>query len=199
MQKVFGIGFHKTGTTTLKQALSILGYKVTGPNLDFVTDLKQNNYSRILKHAKEYDAFQDNPWPSVYKKLDDNFPTSKFILTIRENNKWIRSISNFFGNKNSEMREWIYGVGHPKGNEEDYLRIYSQHNLEVIDYFHSRPDDLLVIDFTKGKCWEKICRFLDMGIPEKPFPHAKRTTYSKKERLLWIIKDFILKFKIRKY
>src|SRR5215472_9937783 len=30
--KVFGIGFHKTATTSLAKALSYLGYRVTGPN-----------------------------------------------------------------------------------------------------------------------------------------------------------------------
>ena len=29
--KVFGIGFHKTATTSLAKALSYLGYRVTGP------------------------------------------------------------------------------------------------------------------------------------------------------------------------
>lgn len=29
--KVFGIGFHKTGTTFLGQALEVLGYDVHGP------------------------------------------------------------------------------------------------------------------------------------------------------------------------
>jgi UDP-N-acetylmuramate-alanine ligase len=30
--KVFCIGFHKTGTTSLAVALKTLGYRVTGPN-----------------------------------------------------------------------------------------------------------------------------------------------------------------------
>ena len=30
--KIFGIGFHKTGTTSLAQALKMLGFSVTGPN-----------------------------------------------------------------------------------------------------------------------------------------------------------------------
>jgi hypothetical protein len=31
-EKVFCIGFHKTGTTSLRVALELLGYRVTGPN-----------------------------------------------------------------------------------------------------------------------------------------------------------------------
>ncbi len=32
----------------------------------------------------QYDAFQDNPWPIIYKGLDVKYPDSKFILMLRD-------------------------------------------------------------------------------------------------------------------
>jgi len=96
MTKVFGIGFHKTGTKTLKQALTILGYKVSGPNLELVDELSQNKYDAAFELVNRFDAFQDNPWPLLYKTLDENFEGSKFILTRRDDEKWIKSVVNYF-------------------------------------------------------------------------------------------------------
>ena len=192
-KKIFGIGFHKTGTTTLDKALTLLGYNVTGKKLDLVEDIKQNNYNSIIKLVNEFDAFQDNPWPLLYRFLDKQFPNSKFILTIRDDEKWLKSIVNFFGEKDTEMRKWIYGVGHPKGNEEIYLNKYKKHNNDVKDYFKNRKEDLLIIDYSKGSSWEKICNFVEKEIPNKPFPHEKKTNYSEKKLLKKIYNKLVKK------
>ena len=71
-----------------------------------------------FKLANRFDAFQDNPWPILYKELDRQFPDSKFILTLRPSDEWIRSVVSVFGDEETAVREWIYGVGHPKGNED---------------------------------------------------------------------------------
>ncbi len=174
MSKVFGIGFHKTGTKTLGRALEILGYKVCGPRQDLLETIKQKNYKTVFKVAKDYDAFQDNPWPILYKTLDKKYPGSKFILTLRNKNSWIKSVVNHFGNKDREMRNWIYGIGYPLGNEELYVEVYRKHIADVKEYFKNRPDDLLVIDVTSGEGWEKLCNFLEKEIPRKAFPHVNK-------------------------
>jgi hypothetical protein len=110
--------------------------------------------------VNSYDAFQDNPWPLLYKTLDNNYPGSKFILTLRDENGCINSVVNHFGNKGREMRKWIYGIGYPLGNEELYLSVYNKHILDVKEYFRNRPNDFLTIDLTAGEGWERICPFL---------------------------------------
>ena len=42
--KVFCIGFHKTGTTSLERALEMLGYRVTGPNNTKDPDIAEKVY-----------------------------------------------------------------------------------------------------------------------------------------------------------
>lgn len=174
MSKVFGIGFHKTGTSSLGRALSLLGYKVRGeagisnPNIALEVE------KIAFRLAEKFDAFQDNPWPILYQQLDQKYPNSKFILTIRDTDSWIKSVVKHFGTKDTPMRKWIYGVGHPQGNEDIYIERYQRHNQEVLEYFKDRPNDLLVINLAEGTEWEKLCSFLNKTIPNVPFPHSNK-------------------------
>lgn len=170
-QKVFGIGFHKTGTSTLESALRALGYTVKGTfgvNDDTIGDTV---VERAIEIAGQYDAVQDNPWPLVYRDLDEAYPDSKFVLTMRDTDKWWVSLERHFGGKTTAMRTWIYGVGDPAGHEDIYKQRYEAHNAEVVEYFSERPDDLLVVDVTAGGGWVELCSFLGADIPDMDFPH----------------------------
>ncbi len=179
--KIFCIGFHKTGTKSLATALSKLGYSITGPNGVKDSNISWNVYTMAHKLVKKYDAFQDNPWPIIYKKMDKAYPGSKFILTIRDSESWIKSLVRHFGKSKTPMRKWIYGIGCPKGNEETYMRIFENHNKEVIAYFKERSSDLLVLDLAKGNGWEQLCPFLGKEIPNIPFPHINKAEVREKE------------------
>ena len=188
--KVFGIGFHKTATTSLAAALKRLGYRVTGPNGVDNPNIANEVYAMAFRLADEFDGFQDNPWPMLYKELDVRYPGSKFVLTIRPPEEWIRSVVNHFSEKETPMRQWIYGVGHPRENEELYLARYNGHNSEVTEYFKDRPQDLLVLRITAGEGWEKLCPFLGEPVPATPFPcvnkAAEREKSDRRERnYLW--------------
>lgn len=172
--KVFCIGFHKTGTTSLAVALRKLGYRVTGPNGVRDPKIEQNVQKLVHELVPQFDAFQDNPWPIVYKELDARYPGSKFILTLRDSNSWIQSQVKHFGRQTTPMRFWIYGVGCPQGNEALYVRRFEEHNQDVLDYFKHRPSDLLVMNLAAGDAWEKLCGFLDAPVPESPFPHVNK-------------------------
>jgi len=187
--KVFGIGFHKTATTSLAEALSYLGYRVTGPNWVDNSNIAKEVYEMAFDLANRFDAFQDNPWPILYKELDRKFPGSKFILTLRPLDEWIRSVVNHFDEKETPMREWIYGVGRAKGNEDVYIRRYERHNREVLEYFKDRNEQLLVLNITAGEGWTKLCPFLGEPIPAIGFPRANtasdREKLSKRESSRW--------------
>jgi hypothetical protein len=170
--KVFGIGFHKTGTTSLAGALRILGYRVAGPFGVHDDDIGDAAVKQAVAAAAGWDAVQDNPWPIVFRELDAAYPGSKFILTVRDTDRWLASVVQHFGGKSTPMRRWIYGVGDPVGNEEVYRDRYEQHNRDVLDHFRDRPDDLIVFRLSDGDGWEKLCAFLDVPVPAQPFPHA---------------------------
>lgn len=182
--KVFCIGFHKTGTTSLKFALKALGYRVTGPNGVNDPDISRNVYRMACEIAEQFDAFQDNPWPLLYREIDQRYPGSRFILTLRPTEDWIKSQISHFRDKTTPMRKWIYGAGCPLGNEEIYVARYERHNKDVLSYFNNRPGDFLVLTLGSGGEWRKLCEFLNAPIPDAPFPHANSSARRRKQQYM---------------
>ena len=174
--KVFCIGFHKTGTKSLARALEILGYRVTGPNGARDPRIAERALPMALDVASRFDAFNDNPWPVLFREMDAAFPGARFILTRRAPETWIASVVRHFGDERTPMREWIYGpgLGAPRGNERAYLDRFRGHNEDVIEHFSGR-ECLLTMDITAGDGWERLCGFLGMPIPDRPFPHVNRS------------------------
>lgn len=179
--KVFGVGFQKTGTTSLAHAWRRLGYRVTGPNGIKDPDIAVNALAMCRELLPRFDAFQDNPWATLYQELDREVPGSKFILTVRDPDKWIVSLKEHF-KRPTPMREWIYGAGMPAGNEQLYVDRMLRHNEEVQAYFADRPDDFLLMDVIGGDGWEKLCPFLGHEIPDEPFPHANKGAVRERRR-----------------
>ncbi len=175
--KIIGVGFQKTGTSTLREALKILGFSVKDTTPRALLPILRGNYKKVLRIIQKYDAVEDTPWYKIYKELDQHLPGSKFILTIRDQDSWYKSVSNHIGNLRAAHHEWIYGRGKglPKDNRENTIRVYNEHNNGVLDYFKDRPDHLLVLDFTMGDNWEKLCDFLQKEIPDVPFPHYNKS------------------------
>jgi Sulfotransferase domain len=98
--KVFGIGFNKTGTTTLERVLRSLGLQM--PNqaeqeLRIVRQLQRGNTRPLVEFVARFDAFQDLPFSAglVFAQVDALFPDSKFILTVREPEAWFESLCRF--------------------------------------------------------------------------------------------------------
>ena len=180
-QFVICVGFHKTGTSSLGAALSILNYRVKGITYRPLIPILNNNYEKVLNIIRNYDAVQDAPWFKIYKELDKLIPNSKFILTIRNEESWYNSAVKQFGGLKSAQNEWIYGRGKGliENNRENALEVYKNHNYDVREYFKNRPDDLLILDFTKGDEWKKLCSFLNHDIPNVSFPHSNRSTKAK--------------------
>ncbi|MDE0242012.1 MAG: hypothetical protein OXQ84_17775 [bacterium] len=174
--KVFCVGFHKTGTKSLARALEILGYRVTGPNGARDPRIAERALPMALDIVSRFDAFNDNPWPVLFREMDAAFPGARFILTRRAPETWIASVVRNFGDERTPMREWIYGpgLGAPRGNEGAYLQRYLGHNADVIDHFSGRGC-LLTMDITAGDGWERLCGFLEMPLPDRPFPHVNQS------------------------
>jgi len=178
--KIFGIGFHKTGVSSLAIALKILGFRTNKGVLPLRELMNKQEYIELLKNKEyqiyydvleNYDATLDNPWYILYKELDQKFPNSKFILTIRDDNKWLDSAKNFFSGNKNEIHQIIYGVTHIESNEDLYLNRYKKHNQEVLKYFKGRENDLLILNWENGDGWKELCSFLNKPIVKLPFPH----------------------------
>ncbi len=189
--KIFGIGLSKTGTTSLARALEILGYRTR--DCMGVTRYQKGDLGSIdLEEIERYDAFTDTPVPSFYRELDQRYPGSRFILTVREEEPWLASCRKQFTPRHAEKHndatrrlfEDLYGTD--VFDEARFRAGYRRFVDGVLEYFSDRPDDLLVIDVTAGEGWEKLCAFLGKPEPDLPFPRANVT------RIRWITSEQVI-------
>lgn len=176
--RVICIGWHKTGTSTLGAALLQLGYSVLGCRLDAYYPLAEGDYQGALELTDPFDAVQDVPWAALYRELDDRFPASKFILTVRNERSWMASAKRHFGASKIPLHAWLYGQACLEGNETIYLERYLRHNEEVRAYFADRPDDFLEMDLSRGDGWQELCSFLGDPVPSRTFPHENAAPQS---------------------
>lgn len=184
-RKVFCIGANKTGTTSLTTALNTIGFKTSHweHHNSICDDIKNNNFKLTVLNT--YDGVSDNPIPAIYKQLDKEFPESKFILTIRNEENWIKSIEGQLSRRrirnSCEEDKLVYEeflfYGIWNYDRTTFLHRYREHNKDVLEYFKSRPHDLLVMDLDKVVGWKEICTFLEISnVPSTDFPHLFQTT-----------------------
>ena len=184
--KIFGIGFNKTGTTTLKGCFKEL--KLTpiaptgGKQVHLLTRaiFDNNDYEPMLKAAENYRAFEDRPWNiwEAYRHLDERFPGSLFILTVREPDRWWRSVERWI----SVSKPWMaqrYRAHLRSANllPEFMIPAYLSYNQEVREHF-AGTDRLLEISFEAGQGWPELCTFLNAPLPQTPIPHVNTQSYS---------------------
>lgn len=193
--KVFCIGFMKTGTTTLNNALTQLGYKVSHNSWRWLSHAMHGEFDVIKKKMMEWDAVEDNPIPLIYKELDAAFPQSKFILTVRNSDKWYESVRYHIGNLRSPMHEWIFGKGKsiPDKDKTHTINVFEGHIASVKKHFKNRPNDLLIMDMSRDADWALLCNFLNEPVPDIAFPHANKTSYERSK-----LKGFKSNLKYRK-
>lgn len=175
--KVFGIGWAKTGTTTLGRCFEILGYNHQSQNLSLVQQILHGDFAKTLRIATAKDSFEDWPWPLVYREMDASFPYSRFVLTTRAPDRWLASYRAMLaaqGPPAPELRTircQLFGVDPAIASDGELVARFIQHNTEILEYFKTRSERLLVVDWEAGDAWTKLCDFLGMQIPDVPFPH----------------------------
>lgn len=181
--KVLGVGWAKTGTTSLGVCLKRLGRRHTSMRLDLVDDWASGDHAEILSIARRFDSFEDWPWLLLYKEFDQAFPGTKFILTTRDSASWLKSYLNqihqpgHFTPEMNRLRELLYGMSFAPPDPAKLMARYEDHNAAVRDYFRNRPGDLLEVNWANGDGWKEVCEFLGERAPSGPFPHAHRGTY----------------------
>ncbi|MDL2336656.1 MAG: sulfotransferase [Pseudomonadota bacterium] len=203
-RKIFCIGRHKTGTTSLEKALADLGFSMghqpRGEML--LKDWQERRFDRIAQLTETADAFQDTPFalPETYAAMDALFPNSKFILTIRDTaDQWYQSLTRFHAKivnqgkhipTAAELKEFPYRYpGHlwdlAQANygvtEESlydrsiYIDNYLNHNASVLKYFSDRPKDLLVLNVSESDSMQRLCDFLGVEWTGQTMPHSNKT------------------------
>lgn len=205
--KIFGIGANKTGTTSLTKAMVELGYTVGNQKIAqtrLIRPWSKRNFKEIIDYCKTAEFFQDQPFSLqfTYVALDQAFPNSKFILTVRDNpEQWYDSLIGYMARKYGkdgriptklDLMEADDGI--KKGNlwetacllrkvEEtniydkgSLIAAYQTRNAGIIEYFRHRPDDLLILNVSEKNAYKKLYKFLGKTTNKKNFPHLNKTS-----------------------
>src|SRR3990172_8161285 len=139
MKKIFGIGLPKTGQSSLAMAMWILGHKTV-------------QYPYNASQIQNNDFSLDLPVVIQYKKLDKKYPNSKFILTTRDLDSWLKSMRNHYRRYPASKRykqQLMFRLkfwGTVNFNKKLMTKKYYEHIEDVNKYFKGREKDLLIIN-----------------------------------------------------
>jgi hypothetical protein len=101
--RVIGVGFARTGTTSLKAALETLGFGPCYHMFDAMSEPRRVRQWLDLARggAPDWDAIFDGyasalDWPAAayWRQLADAYPDAKLVLTVRDPDAWYDSASN---------------------------------------------------------------------------------------------------------
>ena len=187
--KVIGAGLGRNATFSLKFALERLGF---GPCYHMSEVLADGRRAIPLwldaaDGRPDWDAifagFQsttDYPACSFWHELAEYYPQAKVVLTTRDPDSWFDSVSEtiFSDRMNASVRgtpfeAMLHAVAlrHFEGRLHDRAFMtewYARRNQAVIDTLP--PERLLVFHPRQG--WEPLCAFLDVSVPDCPFPRV---------------------------
>lgn len=198
--RIFCIGFYKTGTTTLFEALKLLGYRTVNGDKpgsypgadDGATLIRQIDAGDFrLPTFDLFDAFTDNPYFRIWREIHAQFPDARYILTVRDEQRWIDSCVRFYRNRRIRpMRVWMFGQhadpSRSSASRQAWLDAYRAHNAAVREFFAGSPSDrFMELDLIARPRWDELCRFLARPVPALPFPHANPTGTDSPWRPAW--------------
>jgi hypothetical protein len=182
--KVFCIGLSKTGTRSLHDALGILGLRSVhwggpdlasavqrGPEIRAAVERALAEGRPLLDDLEEADAYSDiEALSHSFDVLDRQYPGSRFILTVRPLDEWLRSRRQHVEANQAMRARGEYDGTFLEVDLEGWRAEAIAHEARVRAHFAARPDDLLVMDISAGDGWELLCPFLGVPVPDVPFP-----------------------------
>jgi hypothetical protein len=138
--------------------------KVAGheTDLDFVLQT-------ILPVLNRHDGAADVPIPVLFRQLQDQFPGSRWILTLRDPADWVRSVRKHIGNRElspfERVQYWQYFPDRPARvsdvSDAELIRMYAQHTEQVTEFSRSLGTGKLgVFDLYDDRCGADIATFL---------------------------------------
>ncbi|WPG98773.1 Hypothetical protein R9X50_00156900 [Acrodontium crateriforme] len=166
--KVFIIGLSKTGTTSIGDALDLLGYKRLGwknvRSRQLVHTWANGDHDGLISQTRYYDALEDLPWPLMYQQMASLYPDAKFLLSLRKDEQtWLRSMRTHVSRGPWLPYKYFYGAEEVDGNEEIVLQSYRNHTANVRAFFRDQPHRYaeLVIDSSSEANWDALCQIAE--------------------------------------
>jgi hypothetical protein len=143
-----------------------------------------------------YRSSCDFPSASFWKEQMQLYPDAKVVLTTRDPEKWYESCTNtifrfqrdhpasnlglqivgWLGLPTAGFRDMTDALIRDKTfrgdwSKENVIKCFKAHNKNVLET--CPKEKLFVFEVSQG--WEPLCKFLDVPVPNEPFPHVNDT------------------------
>lgn len=200
--KLIGAGLPRTATLSQKVALEMLGFGPCYHMVDVLSDLDRvrpwsDALSGNANWHEIFDGFESTvDWPGSfhYRELIETYPDAKVLLSVRSGESWARSMNEticalHYGDTMMHdlssararidphwrafvdlMKEMLSASGLlADGNGSGTTALaeaMERHNDEV----REASGDVLVWSPADG--WEPLCAFLEVPVPDVPFPRT---------------------------
>tara|TARA_B100001123_G_scaffold207754_1_gene235323 strand:- start:53 stop:754 length:702 start_codon:yes stop_codon:yes gene_type:complete len=214
--KIIGAGFGRTGTLSLKVALEQLGY---GPCHHMKEVMLNNDQAEWFSQASKgvevdwhevfnkYSSAVDWPAAAYYQELADSFPDAKIVLGVRDPDAWYESVENTIFRVIPNFPKWVRFIfprsdkvfnmiektiwqGEFSGQFEDKGTAIQVFNERIETIKKMFPPERLLIHTSKDG-WEPLCEFLDVEIPETPYPWVNDSAKIKRAILIMKILQWL--------
>jgi hypothetical protein len=175
---IFNIGLNKSGTTSLANALTLLGiptlhYEYNGTEIHQIITKNKKKQRRLLNTLDyKYRAFLDFAGQLYYQDLYMQYPKSKFILTTRPFKDWLTSYIAMTEIASPEL------LSTPQLQKKTYtnaIYMYYDKTEEIRNFFKDKPNQFIELKICEGDGWKELCNFLNMPIPDVDFPWSNKT------------------------
>ncbi len=196
--KIVGAGFGRTGTLSLKSALEKIGFAPcyhmmeVFPRPDHVAMWHRLAFGNSMDWDlifRDFSATVDWPAARWWREIAAHFPDARVLLSVRDPEAWYKSMSDtlypamkspvservpeLVRLQNEMARKAILAETFDNRFEDKpyTIEVFKRHNQEVRDTID--PARLLMFDVREG--WAPLCRFLEVPIPDEPFPRLNDT------------------------
>jgi hypothetical protein len=210
---VIGAGFGRTGTTSLKRAIEILGL---GPCYHMQIAMTRPGHARFWLRAKSgsvsaaewrkffrnYGATVDWPACEFYRELMVAFPSAKILLNVRDPESWYDSThSTLYAVKDAlptwfpasvlRMQDALIWRGRFKGQFADRASAIAEYRAHIAEVREFVPADRL-LEYRVEQGWEPLCDFLKRPVPVSiEFPRVNDRRYFQRVLTLFRIANWL--------
>lgn len=183
LPRVFVIGFNKCGTTSLHAMFKRAGHrcahfkfkKADGSNVKLADAIFANRDAGLplltgLERARVFSDMEVNGVErrleayTLFRELDAQYPGSRFILNLRDKDKWLRSRLNQGNGGYAEKQMKTKGAE----SREELLAIWSRewdaHVAGVREYFADKPGRLVEFNIEADDPQKLVEAFPDYGL-----------------------------------
>ncbi|WP_192257463.1 sulfotransferase family protein [Mesorhizobium silamurunense] len=187
--RVIGTGFGRTGTDSMREALTMLGF---GP-CHHMSEVTAHEEQKRLWRALAKGAVPDwdrlfagykscVDWPSAHywRELIETYPEARVILTWRSPESWWESFAKTIlpavgGSRDQEslgialVSKQVFG-----DRPQDRAHAIAVYEANVAAVLNTVPAERLLVH-KLGDGWEPLCAHLGVPVPAEPYPSRNTT------------------------